>query len=438
MQTRSLWIAVGATLTGVGAMLPGTPPYGQEAPAAEPLTSSSLFDVVDDTTLVRLVADALRDHPQMRAAEANLEREQALARAASRPLFNPELELDLESSGVDDRTLRLTQTLDLAGRRHARTQVADREVDATRQIVALNRRDLAVELLSTLAAYWTGGAHVALAEQRLTLLQRVADVAEQRARVGDVTETDVNLTNLARAQAGMELATAEADLASAEQALEALVQSEPANAWPVLPTELPEIDADRTELARLVTGLPEVSLQRQALAVAAAEVDLRRRERRPTPSISVTGGEEDDETLIGLSFSVPLNMRNRFASEVEAAGAEQRRAQREVENITLRALAAAESATARYRLIRDAWLVWLGAGALDLTQQTELLERLWGAGELSLTDYLVQLNQTLDTQRSAVELRRQLWDAWFAWLAATGRTGHWLGLPIEQTVTLNR
>ena len=89
-------------------------------------------------------------------------------------------------------------------------------------------------------------------------------------------------------------------------------------------------------------------------------------------------------------------------------------------------------------MIRDAWNAWLDTGELNLTQQADLLERLWRAGELSLTDYLVQVNQTLDTQRSAVELRRTLWDAWFSWLAATGQTGRWLGLPIESSQSSSR
>lgn len=431
MQKRLPWIAVGA-------MLAGAPLYGQERLAPESITPTNRFDVVNDSMLVRLVAIALREHPQVLAAEARLDREQALARAASRPLFNPELELDFESSDVDDKTLRVTQTLDVAGRRSARTRVAERQVGATQQLLALSRRDLAVELLSTLGAYWTASELAGLAERRRELLERVAEVAEQRARVGDATQADLNLANLARVQARMEHASAAADLAAAAQVLQALVPSEPATTWPVLPTDLPEIDADRAELAQLVADVPEVNGQQQAVEVAAAEVGLRQRERRPNPSVSLIGGEEDNESLIGLGFSIPLNVRNRFEFEVEAARAEQQRAEREVDNVTVRALAAAEAATARYQLVRDAWSAWLEAGALNLTQQTELLERLWRAGELSLTDYLVQVNQTLDTQRSAFELRQELWEAWFSWLAATGQTGDWLGLPIETAETLNR
>lgn len=223
-------------------MLAVAPVYAQAPAAPRPSASFHPLDAVDDETLVRLVDAALRTHPEVLAAEAELTREEALARAASRPLFNPELELELESSDTDDKILRFTQTLDLAGRRTARARVADGHVGASAQRLALTRRDLAVEVLSALGAYWTARDAADLADQRLDLLDRVAQVAEQRARIGDATQADLNLAGLARVQARMERAGAAADLAAAEQALAALVPSGSGADWPPLPTALPDVD----------------------------------------------------------------------------------------------------------------------------------------------------------------------------------------------------
>ncbi|MBL4743063.1 MAG: hypothetical protein JKX87_00225 [Cycloclasticus sp.] len=54
------------------------------------------------------------------------------------------------------------------------------------------------------------------------------------------------------------------------------------------------------------------------------------------------------------------------------------------------------------------------------------MERLWRAGELSTTDYLVQLKQSLDTQASAIEQKTQLWQSWTQWLIASGEINQWL------------
>src|SRR5690606_18420374 len=178
--------------------------------------------------------------------------------------------------------------------------------------------------------------------------------------------------------ARMARAGAAADLAGAEQALAALVPGGFAGDWPPLPTALPDVDPGRADLGQLTARVPEVALQRRAVDVAAAEGGLRQRERRAAPSVSLLGGEEDNESMIGLGFSMPLNVRNRFTSEVAAARAEQQRAEREVDNITLRALAAARTATARYRLLRHAGTAWLETGERNLIELARLVGRRGG------------------------------------------------------------
>jgi len=93
-----------------------------------------------------------------------------------------------------------------------------------------------------------------------------------------------------------------------------------------------------------------------------------------------------------------------------------------------RARAQLSTSLERYRLTNRAWDNWKKIGAHSLGNQVTLLERLWRAGEISTTEYLVQINQTLDTQTAAEELRGRLWQSWFDWLAASGQVEGWLNL----------
>ena len=90
------------------------------------------------------------------------------------------------------------------------------------------------------------------------------------------------------------------------------------------------------------------------------------------------------------------------------------------------------SSAERYRVINKAWQEWQRLGQPSLNRQIELFQHTWQAGELGTTDYLVKLTQALTTQETALQLRGQLWRAWFDWLAATGQLGDWLDLPIER------
>jgi cobalt-zinc-cadmium efflux system outer membrane protein len=389
------------------------------------------FAPLEDPALVGLVRQTLEQHPAALAAEAGVSASEALQQAASRPLFNPEIGFDLESADTDDRVLALSQTLDVARQRGARAEVARSERQVAEQQLAAARQSLAVELLSTLADYWTARELDALGVLRVELMQRFADVAQQRQRAGDLNQVDFNVANLAYSQARIERAGAAAALAENEQILRALAPTGMSNGWPGLPADLATIELSEGDAVRLVTAVPEVRIRRERLAVAEAAVTLRDRERQANPTLSLVGGKEEGESLIGLSFTMPLNLRNRFQSEVSAARASRVQSERELDDVTIRARASLEAATQRYVLIHEAWRQWLDTGAPNLAEQTDLLDRLWRSGELGVTDYLVQLGQTLDTQASALELQRRLWIAWFEWLAAAGQVGTWLGLPIE-------
>lgn len=174
-------------------------------------------------------------------------------------------------------------------------------------------------------------------------------------------------------------------------------------------------------------ALPSVQSARLQVEMASAQVSLRERERRTDPTLTLRGGKEDDETLVGLNISIPLPIRNSFRNEVSAASAEHRQAQEIYSDISRRAYTRFLGAQERYRISQDAWQDWQETGDVSLQSQGALLRRLWEAGELSTTDYLVQLRQTLDTQESALELRRAMWRAWFEWMTASGQIESWLG-----------
>ena len=389
------------------------------------------IEIADAPALVALARQAVSNHPQVLSAQAALESRRASQQAAERPLFNPALQLGIEDSVGDARTLGISQTLDIAGERHARGQVASYEFDVAMAELTVVRRILASEMLVNLADYWTSVGLDELAETRIDLMRTFAELTLQRQQAGDLTQVELNVANLAYAQADIEHASAESARAGADQSLRGIVLNQVPQQWPDLPQVLPAVSSEQLNADALVFQLPEMRVERASVSVAEATVDLRERQRRAKPTFGLIAGREEDESLVGVSFSMPLNVRNRFTYEVAAARAEQRTAEQRASNIETRARRRLLAATERYRLTRDAWQSWVATGQPNLGQQSDLLQRLVEAGELSTTDYLVQLNQTLDTAASAIELRRQLWLAWVEWLYAAGQIDQWLGIATE-------
>lgn len=379
--------------------------------------------------LKRLVEQALDENPGVRAARAAVEASEARSRAADQPIYNPELALDTETAEKRTSTIGIYQSIDWSDKRAARAGVAAQEVEIRYAQLGAVQQGVAGELVASIARLHGARAVLQLAQHRARLMQRFADLSQQRARAGDINQIEFDLAQLAASQARLRSSQASADVAQAEQDL-AAVTGERRRDWPALPTQLPVIepfDADT-----ILMKLPEVQIQRAQVGAARNRVELRSRERRADPTIGVRGGREGSDNLVGLSLSVPLFVRNNYRAEVDAANADLIQAQREGNDVYQRALARLRSASERYRLAHDAWSNWQRTGEPSIDRQVALLERIWRAGELSTADYLVQLNQALDTRAEALTVRARLWQAWVDWLVASARIDEWLDLRAQR------
>lgn len=378
------------------------------------------------TTLTRFVESVIESHPQVLAARAALDASSALRDAASRPLYNPELSLNGENASSDTRSVSLSQSIDWAGKRSARTAVAESDRAVVEAEYLATRWAVAVELLNGLALHQTGRDRDDLAASRGLLMEEFVMLAQRRFDAGDLAQVELDLAQLALTDARIRKATAAADLAEARQTVRAFTPDSALTDWPSLPEQLPDLSLAGRDPKALVLTLPDVLASRREVEVADAVVELRRRERRPDPTLSFAGGREDDASLVGLSLSLPLYVRNTFSAEVTAATADRSRAESLANDVLRRAYARLVGASERFELSRGAWRDWRRVGLSSLTRQTEQLRRLWEAGEISTTDYLVQLRQSLDVQESALDLRQALWRAWSEWLVASGQVDVWL------------
>jgi cobalt-zinc-cadmium efflux system outer membrane protein len=401
------------------------------AGAAELAAAASTPRSQQTALLPELVAEALAANPGVLAAAAALDAARARERAADKPLYNPELEVDGEDAETRTAFLGVRQTFDWADKQGARTRVAAYQRSAAEADLAQSRQSLAVELLAAVGGVRTAHDLLRLAEERSRLMQRFADLAERRREAGDLGRVDLDLARLAASQADLERALSTAEFADSRRALAAIL-GEPLRLMPDMPTELPDIEFDGLNVEALIAALPSVRARRARVEAARSLVNLRARERQADPTIMLRGGAEDSsettDSLIGITLSIPLFVRNPFRAEVEAAGADLSAAEKDAENARRRARAQLLASAERYRSTHRAWRDWQHTGRPSLASQVDLLQRIWQAGEMSTTDYLVQLRQTLDTEAGALELRGRFWRAWFDWLGASGQVGAWLGL----------
>ena len=373
----------------------------------------------------------LRSHPRVQAAQAELDAARARERAAGRALYNPELDAEYEDSEVRTRSIGINQTIDLGGKRGARERAASFETQTALESLAIVRQGVLAELLSALGMVDVAAEQLRIADERKALMGRLRTLADERRQVGDLSQIEIELARLAYAEAALLRSQAAAQQVTAEQAL-ARVAGADLSSYPQLPGSYVTVTLNEPAVNAILTDLPSVRAAQARLSAAQAVVDLRRRERRPDPTIGLYAGREGDDDLVGIRFSIPFPVRNSYRAEVDAASAEFEVLDQSVANDYRQLRAELVAAQKRYELARTGWDDWQRLGQASLASQTEMLERLWRAGELDTTDYLVQLRQTLDTRVAASEQRGVVWESWIAWLAVSGQVDAWTGFESER------
>lgn len=365
--------------------------------------------------------------PEVQAARADLDAARARARAAAQPMYNPSLSLEAENADVDRRTAGVSLALDLSGKRRARASHGEAELLAAEAGYDLQRRDVATRWLKAWSTAALAARQSELGQRRLALMHRFDKLAAQRLKAGDISSPERDLAGLALGEAQLQQAILLGNEAAARAALLA-ISGDQRTRLPPLPHGIaPAVDSI---VALPVDELPELRLTGARQASADAGVQVARRARMPDPTLSLTGGQVRNgplsDRVIGVSVSIPLPLLNSGSADVDAAQAESDAAAARVRSQRFVQRAALQEARARYTALRDATEAFRSGRAAAFDERTALLEKLWRAGEMSTSDYLVQLKQSLDTALSGHALESQTWQSWFDYLSTAGRLTAWL------------
>ncbi|NID14521.1 TolC family protein [Luteibacter yeojuensis] len=377
---------------------------------------------------VRAALHALwSDSPQVQAADAAVRAARERARAAAQPVYNPSLQLEGENADVDRRTAGASLTLDVSGKRKARMAEGDAELRSREARYALERRDVALDWLKAWSSVVLSREQGALGRRRVELMRRFDELAAQRLNVGDISSPERDLAGLALGEARIQQAGLEAQEASALAALASLGPGADA-VLSALPRELPPAQGLPPPVS---TGeRPELVQAQAEQERAEAAVTVADRGRRPDPTLSLTGGQVRSgprtDRVVGISVSIPLPVLNAGSYDVSAARADADAAFASRRAIALRSDARLKQARATYEAMRMASDGYRQGRAGAFDERAKLLDKLWQAGEIGTSDYLVQLKQSLDAALSGIALENQTWQAWFDYLAAAGRLTEWI------------
>lgn len=378
----------------------------------------------------QFIRDVWNNNPIIQSAKSEIDKSYSNYSQSKMPVYNPSLNFDVQRVNsvelLDTYTGGISQTIDLYHKREARSSVGQYMYQKANEILSDKKLKLGTETLKNLAQYQLQRNVVKIAKERSNLLYRFMEQNKRKFRSGDIPQVAVDLASLAYAEAISQQANEEMLLSETEQKLIVLTLNS-SEKWPNLPHYLPKpLDLPLRKQEKLVQRLPILRVYNNQVAIAKATIRVRMTETRGDPTLSVRGGTEDDEFLIGATLNIPLFVRNDYRDTVYAANHNTIAIEKIRYNTYREAKAALQGALWRYKNLYSANHGWNKASKHSLENGIVLLNKLWSSGEISTTDYLVQLKQRLDSQIAGAKLKLQTWKMWFELMETSGQLNSWL------------
>lgn len=319
---------------------------------------------------------------------AALAEEPARARAAAvaaRTLANPELGAVREdpSGATEQIDLTLSWAPPHPGRRRLAGSAADAAVEAAERRRALALLDLRLSLREIYARWALAAERARRLEERLRRLEALELRARRRAETGEASGLEARRLTLAAAEAGAELARAEAERAAARAAVRSVRPELPEEVQLELPPLPPAPELAGTDHPRVAALEAELEAARLSHRLAGRVLEM--------PEV-VAGWQRQEDAggsvagpIVGLSWALPLFERNRAEgiraeARVSALEARLELARREV-------AAGRAGALAAYRRLR-AWVEEARGSSAEGAAALEAVTAAFRLGEADLTDML--------------------------------------------------
>ena len=384
------------------------------------LVSSLLPAATSNTSWGNWLENQIRQHPEIIAARETMDASLSMADGQGRPLYNPELETEYEREGnADNFRVGLSQVIDWHNKRGTRKQQAVFGRKAARSNYALVVAQKTADALRALAIWQAAQRTAELASQQEEQLGILLELVNKRLQAGDLSQVDAELAILSLTQRLSAAAQAQVGLKQAEVKSRELLPG-----WTPGQTSIPEAFwrvALNGQSDHWLEKHPAVATARAEWEISKQAAVIARKQTRSDPSPGVNIGKTDNEDVLGLTFSVPLNIRNNFSAEAQAANQRSLSARSRYQTVRRSQQLAAEAAKASMQALRQRLERWqlLAQGLEDNSEK--LLERQWRSGDLGTAEYLLALRQRAEGLQAGIDLRKQYRTAYIDWLFQSGQ-----------------
>ena len=399
-----------------------------ETNVAKPLVVSVLpnyYNAQDGISLNELIKRALDTNQDLAAARLEIEKAKArLAQAKLRP--NPTLEFEQESGrlvgngGDSNFTVGASLPIEIYGRREARINFAQIEIQASEAEVRNRERILTNNILTNYAEALGALREIDTLEKVLELDMQTTKFVQIRVNEGETAPLELNLLQAEVERLRSRRQLAEGKLQSSLTGLKMLTGipfEEPLRLreqinTAILPT-LPKTREEAVDIA--LRNRPDVLLTRIEEQVATAGLRLVRANSKPDVTAytrysqgrsvvdtSIGNFPQKDRSLtFGVAIGIPIFNKNQGAKTEAEISIKQAQSRREFAERVVRGEIL--SAFQRYEAASRAVLTLQQSAIPRSTENVEVFRRIYEIGEIKITDLIAEQRRLLDANRDLTE-----------------------------------
>ena len=293
-------------------------------------------------TLDAALQTAFANNPDLAAAQWEIDIASG-GRQQAGLIPNPVASWDAEDTRRDTRTttLKLSQTLELGGKRGARIELATRGQDVAALTLEQRRNGLRAEVIDSYYGALRAQERLDLAQRSLALAERGLVIANGRVNAGKSSPVEATRAQVQLSEIRLELNRAQMGVSDAYRRLAASTGSAaPDFAAVATPSSVPATLPPAAQLLARLEQTAELRLAELQILQNEASVGLEKAQRIPDLDVSI-GSQYDASVrervnLVGVSMPIPLFNRNQGNVLAATRRADQARDLRNAAELRLR------------------------------------------------------------------------------------------------------
>lgn len=371
------------------------------------------------TTLEEAMNMAKSKHPELQMSELDNDAARAQLSSQSSYAYNPEISLEYQDRKLNgggnsaDYYIGLSQGIELGGKRGYREDAAQFALQQSTYQTELLRQQLSIHAARAFVSLYFAKQTLDIRMQQAASLKALSAGVKRQLDVGDANILDANLAQSA-------YVTALSAVTAARQSY-ALVQTRYQNAigqhlLENKPFILPQLQADwktpENPLQIAKSSRAEVALLQAKVKQAQAESELADANRFSDPTISLMKGREagDDLLKLGVSFALPFT--NTRKGTYQASLVKAMRSQDELDWFKRKLVLEVDAAVMNHGYAMQALKQsYQMAKEMGGNSSVKLAKSAFDAGELSLEDLVIHINQALEARLTTLNIIKQGWFA---------------------------